>query len=128
MLNRKRVFVVDDDPGILRALERLLRRHGYEAVLFETAEAFENHTDFNEAVCILLDINLNSGRSGIELRKRLKEAGHPVPVVYMTANDRPEVHSAALKSGCLAYLVKPVSARSLMIPIERAAGFGQPNI
>ena len=60
-------------------MDRLLRLYGYETVLFESAEAFENHTDFNEAVCILLDINLNSGRSGIELRKGLQEAGHRCP-------------------------------------------------
>ena len=84
--NQKHVFVVDDDPGMLRAMDRLLRRHGYDTVLFESAEAFENHSELDKALClcILLDINLNNGRSGIELRKHLKEAGHSVPVIYMT--------------------------------------------
>jgi FixJ family two-component response regulator len=38
---------------------------------------------------MLLDINLNDGRSGIELRKHLKEAGNPVPVIYMTGTALP---------------------------------------
>lgn len=111
-------------------MNRLLRRHGYDTGLFESAEAFENHSELDKAlcVCILLDINLNNGRSGIELRKHLKEAGHSVPVIYMTGNDSPAVHKAALESGCLAYLVKPISARSLIVPLERAAGLRQPNL
>jgi FixJ family two-component response regulator len=126
--NRKRVFVVDDSPGVLRAMERLLQQHGYDTVLFGSAEAFEKHTCFKEVLCVLLDINLDNGRSGIQLRHRLKEKGHAVPVIYMTANDNPVVHKAALESGCLAYFVKPVSARSLIGQLERASHFGQATI
>ena len=45
---RKRnvVFVVDDDLGMLKGLERLLRHHGYDSVLFSSAEEFQNHDDF----------------------------------------------------------------------------------
>jgi FixJ family two-component response regulator len=125
--DRKRVFVVDDDPGTLRAIARLLRQHGYETVLFPSAEAFENHADFRRALCVIFDINLNSGRSGIELRYRLKDAGHAVPVIYVTGNDSPAVHGSALDSGCIAYLIKPVSQRSLIGPLERASGLGQVN-
>jgi FixJ family two-component response regulator len=69
--NRNIVFVVDDDLGFLKGLKRLLRQYGYDSVLFPSAEAFENHNDFEKAVCIILDINLN-GASGIDLRHRLK--------------------------------------------------------
>ena len=125
--DRKHVLVVDDDPRTLRAIARLLRQQGYETLLFQSAEAFENHIDFEEALCVLLDINLNSGRSGIDLRHRLKEAGHSVPVIYMTGNDSLTVHNAALQSGCLAYLVKPVLARLLIEALERVSGLGQLN-
>ena len=101
--NRNIVFVVDDDPGTLRGVERLLRQYGYDSVLFPSAEAFESHNDFKKAGCVILDINLN-GASGIELRHRLKAAGCFVPVIYMTGNDNPAVRKAALDSGCLAYL------------------------
>jgi DNA-binding NtrC family response regulator len=72
--DRNRVLVVDDDPGMLRGVQRLLRQHAYEPILFSSAEAFKNHTDFDRAVCVVLDINLNDG-SGIELRLRLKADG-----------------------------------------------------
>ena len=106
---------------MLTGVKRLLRQHGYDSVLFSSAEAFKSHGDFEKAVCIILDINLNDGLSGIELRHRLKAAGISVPVIYMTGNDTPAVRMAALQSGCLAYITKPFSARSLIEPLERAA-------
>ena len=120
MPNRNVVFVVDDDPGTLRGVKRLLREYGYESVLFPSADALQNHDDFEEAFCVILDINLND-ESGIELRHRLKAAGISLPVIYITANDDPAVRMAALESGCLAYLTKPFSAKSLIEPIEKAS-------
>src|SRR6478736_1970073 len=114
------VFVVDDEAGILMSVKRLLRTNGYDAVLFSSAKAFKSQVDFEDACCIVLDINLEDG-SGIELRCGLKAAGNSVPVIYMTGNDNPAVRKAALESGCLAYLTKPFSAKSLIEPVERAS-------
>src|SRR5258708_24149520 len=112
MPNQNIVLVVDDDPGMLR-IKRLLREHGYDSILFPSAEAFQNHDDFEEALCIIMDINLKD-ESGIELRRRLKAAGILVPVIYITGNDNPAVRKAALESGCLAYLTKPFSAKAMV--------------
>jgi FixJ family two-component response regulator len=120
LLNRNLVIVVDDDPGTLRGLNRMLRQYGYDSILFPTAEAFENHSNFENALCVILDINLND-RSGIELGHGLKNNGISVPVIYMTGNDNPAVRAAALQSGCLAYLTKPFSANSLIASLERAS-------
>jgi FixJ family two-component response regulator len=98
----------------------MLRQFGYASSLFPSAEAFANHSDFDRAVCVLLDINLGDG-SGIELRHRLNAAGISVPVICMTGNDSPAVRAAALQSGCLAYLTKPFSAKSLIEPLGRAS-------
>ena len=113
-------FVVDDDPAMLRGVARMLRQFGYDSVPFVSAKDFQNQKDFEEALCVILDINLNDG-SGIELRHHLKADGISVPVIYMTGNDSPAVRAAALQSGCLAYLTKPFSAKSLIDPLERAS-------
>ena len=118
--DRNLVLVVDDDPGMLKCVQRLLRQHAYEPILFSSAEAFKNYTDVEEAACVILDINLNDG-SGIELRHGLNDAGISVPVIYMTGNDDPAVRRAALDSGCIAFLTKPFAARELIEPLNRAA-------
>ena len=120
MPNRKLVLVVDDDLGMLQAVERLLRQLGYDSLLFASAAAFEAHTDFENAACIILDINLD-GASGIDLRYRLKDAGVSVPVIYITGNDGPGVRAAAETSGCLAYLTKPFTVQSLIEPLKKAS-------
>ena len=49
MSNRNVVLVVDDDPGMLKGIRRLLRQFAYDAHLFPSAEAFKNHTDSEQA-------------------------------------------------------------------------------
>lgn len=120
MKNPKVVLVVDDDPSLLRGVQRLLRKHGFESVLFGSARAFQNHRAFDQACCIVLDVDLND-ESGIEVRHRLRAAGVSVPVVFITGKDNPATRMAAIGSGCIAYLTKPFSAKSLMEPIERAS-------
>jgi FixJ family two-component response regulator len=119
-LNRNIVLVVDDDVGVLKGVQRLLRSHAYEPVLFSSAEAFKKHSDFDTAACVILDINLNDG-SGIELRQDLKAAGISVPVIYMTGNEDPAVRKAAVDSGCIAFLTKPFSVRALIEPLKKAS-------
>jgi FixJ family two-component response regulator len=114
------VLVVDDDPGILEGLQRLLWLHAYEPILLSSAEAFKNHTDFERVACVILDINLGDG-SGIELGHHLQAAGISVPVIYITGNQDPAVRAAALDTGCIAFLTKPFSTQELIEPLKKAA-------
>src|SRR5690242_4685706 len=98
---------------MLRGVERLLRRHGFQSVLFGSAQALQNHPAFDQACCIVLDVDLND-ESGIEVRHRLTAAGVSVPVVFITGKDNPATRMAAMESGCIAYLTKPFSAQSLL--------------
>jgi len=118
--HHKAVFVVDDDPSMLKGMRRLLKQHGYDTIPFETAKALKDHDDFDQAFCIVLDVNLSDG-SGIDLRHHLADSGIELPVIYITGNDSPATRMAAMASGCLAYLTKPFTAQSLIEPIERAA-------
>jgi FixJ family two-component response regulator len=105
-------------------MSRLLREHGLNATLFDSASALLSHADLNRAVCIVLDINLVD-HSGIELRRQLSKEGVTVPVIYVTGNDSHANRSAAIESGCVAYLTKPFAAKSFIESVERAcAGVG----
>ena len=59
--------------------------------------------------------------SGIELRHGVHAAGVSVPIIYMTGNEDPGVREAALKSGCIAFLLKPFSGRSLIERLDKAS-------
>jgi FixJ family two-component response regulator len=118
---RKLVLVVDDDPSILGAVERLLRVHGFDAEVFNTVESFLARVNFCDATCLVLDIHLN-GMSGIELRRQLTLSGIELPVIFITANDSEATCKAAMEAGCVAYLPKPFPTKSLMDAIESALG------
>lgn len=119
-LHSKSVFVVDDDAGMRKGLQRLLRAHGFRTEVFESAEAVCARANLDDAFCVVLDINLN-GSSGIELRHKLASGGVALPVVYITAVQDDATRKAALASGCIAYLTKPFPSKALIEPIVRAS-------
>jgi FixJ family two-component response regulator len=116
---RNSIFVVDDDPSIRVGVKRLLMEHGFNAALFDSGASLLNCADFSDAFCIILDIDLND-QSGIDLRRQLLKKDIHLPVIFITGNDSDANRSAAMDSGCIAYLTKPFSTRSLLEPIERA--------
>jgi FixJ family two-component response regulator len=116
---QKRIFVVDNDPSILRAVERLLRVHGFDAEVFNDVEIFLDRANLRDATCLVLDIDLD-GISGIELRQKLTRWGIDVPVVFITAKDTEVTRKAAMEVGCVAYLPKPFTNKSLTDAIEAA--------
>jgi FixJ family two-component response regulator len=113
------VLVVDDDPSLLRGVGRVLTQHGFQAVLFNSAKELRLHNDFEQTFCIVLDIDLGD-ESGIALGQELSAAGVTLPVIYMTGKDSTTIRAAALATGCVAYLTKPFSGKSLIEPIQKA--------
>ena len=121
MPNSKAVFVVDDDPGTLRGVERLLKQHGYDSVLFESAEAFQNHDDIDQALCVILDIDLNN-ELGIEVRRPPHSRGKfPFRSFILPPTTIMPFARPPWNPGCIAYLTKPFSAKSLIGPLEQAS-------
>ena len=117
MSPRKLILVLDDDRSVLRAVERLLTTRGFAVETFSTVDSFMGCTKMREAVCLVLDINLN-GESGIELWARLRRAGSSTPVIFITAQDEDVTRRAALSCGCVAYLSKPFPSQDLVDAIE----------
>jgi FixJ family two-component response regulator len=110
---RNVVYVLDDDPDVLRGLERLLKVHGFRSKLFESAEAFFGSTHNDEALCLLLDVHLN-GTSGVDVKRQLMRSGAALPVIFITAKDNEATRRLIEEVGCVSYLPKPFSAQSLM--------------
>ena len=122
---RKLVIVVDDDPGLLKAVGRLLTAHGFDSELFSSVRDFRSRAQLYLAECVVLDINLSNGESGIEVRRKLTAEWPSIPVIFITGNDSEGVRRSAMEAGCIAYLTKPFSVNSLMIAIEKASDIRQ---
>ena len=115
----KSIVVVEDDAGMRKALERLLRAAGFPPVLFPSAEALLGTDAASSAGCLVLDIHL-PGISGFELRRRLTALGHEQPVIFITAVDDESARDEARQLRCTAYFRKPFEGSALLEVIRRA--------
>ena len=114
---RKLVIVVDDDPSILRAVQRVLQVHGYDTEVFDSVEGFLKGAHLADATCLVLDVHLQH-ESGIELRRQLTRSGYSLPVIFITAVESEVTRKAALEAGCIAYLHKPFASALLIEAVE----------
>ena len=112
------VFVVDDDPKMLRLVDTLLRAEGL------CVETFVNCGDFLAACtpdrrgCLLLDIQLPDV-SGPQLQKQLGERGINLPVIFLTATADVPITVELMKQGAIDLLQKPFELDKLLASVRR---------
>jgi FixJ family two-component response regulator len=120
MVQSQTVFVIDDDAGMRKSVQRLLRLHGFSSSAFESVDAFFAQADLREACCVVVDVNLK-GRSGVDVKRMLASANCGLPVIFVTGGDCEVDRAEALNAGCVAFIRKPFSAQALIDPIRRVA-------
>lgn len=109
---RRLVAIVDDDPGVLRALGRLVRSLGFDAHTYPSGEALLAALPAASPDAILLDLHL-PGLKGLELIAKLGERLAGARTIVMTGLDRPGARDACLSAGAAAYLAKPICREDL---------------
>ena len=107
------VGVVEDDDVSRQAIARLLRLSGFDAALFDSAEAFIGSPPNRALLCLIVDVHL-TGMSGIDLQQKLHSEGSEVPVVISTGDRADTVFERAHEAGCAGFLLKPFSAETLL--------------
>ncbi len=112
------VYVVDDDPSVRKALERLLRSAGHEAKTFPSALEFLDFTHPDAPGCLVLDIKM-PGLSGLELQDRLADKGISLPIVFITGHGTVPASVRALKAGAMDFLQKPFEDRDLLDAVSQ---------
>ena len=114
------VHVVDDDPAFRTAIERRLKKAGYEVAIYASAEHLLDHFPSDTVLgCILLDVRI-PGLSGPELQERLSELGSTLPIIFLTGYPDVRTTVRTIKAGAEDFLTKPVSSDQLLQAVERA--------
>jgi RNA polymerase sigma factor (sigma-70 family) len=114
------VHVVDDDAAFRTAVERRLKKAGYEVATYPSAQhLLDRPPSEAEPGCILLDVRI-PGLSGPELQDRLGELGSTLPIVFLTGYPDVPTTVQTIKAGADDFLIKPVSSEDLLHAIERA--------
>jgi FixJ family two-component response regulator len=113
------VYIVDDDPAILRALGRLVRSAGLSAMTFESPMDFLESSETEAAGCVILDVRM-PGLDGLELQNRILDRSAERPVIFLTAYGDIPMAVRAMKSGAVDFLSKPCDDEILMATIQLA--------
>jgi two-component system response regulator TtrR len=111
-----KVFVVDDDPGILSSVEANLTAHGYTVKCFASAEEFLEQHHPTQVGCVLIDLWL-PGMGGSELLQRLQESRSLLSVVIISGM----IGSAALEAcekSSVPILAKPYNEQTFLKLVE----------
>lgn len=113
------VYVVDDDPGVLAALQRLLEAAQLRVETFESSAAFLERCGPEMAGCLVLDLRM-PGMDGLELQQRLARAAFRLPMIMISAHGEVESAVRAMKGGAVDFLRKPYQPRVLLERIRQA--------
>jgi len=113
------VFIVDDDPGVLRALARLVAAAGYRTQTYQSPEAFLARHDAAEPGCAVLDLAMPAV-DGLALQQLLLNNGSARPVIFVTGKGDIPASVRAMRAGAVDFLTKPVSGEALLAAVSRA--------
>ena len=114
-----KVFVVDDDDSVRVALHRLIESVGIEVESFSSAGEFLSRLPYDGPGCLVSDVRM-PGMSGLDLQEELSEAGHTMPIIFITGHGTVPVSVKAMKAGAVDFLEKPFEDQALLDLIQHA--------
>ena len=120
----ERVYVVDDEPAVLKSLWRLLRVAGFEVATFASPQEFLAKLDPDAAGCALLDVAM-PGLDGLALQEALASRGILLPVIFLTGRGDVPASVRAMKAGACDFLTKPVDDGVLLEAVRLALERGR---
>ena len=119
MKNGQKIYLIDDDASVRKALRRFLISMGLQVDVFDSAEDFLDRVSSSATGCLILDVRM-PGLSGLELQDRLMAAKSQLSLIFITAFANPPDCERAMKAGAIAYLTKPIDDRILMDALQEA--------
>ena len=120
------VHVVDDDPAMRDSVAFLLDTAGFDVRLYEAGAVLLKRLAPAVSGCILTDIRM-PGLDGLELFRRLRSAGHTLPVVMMTGHGDVPLAVEAMKLGACDFIEKPFGGEALLQALHSALERGGHN-
>jgi FixJ family two-component response regulator len=120
MMDRKpTVFLVDDDPGVLKALSTLLEVSGYDVKSFASPQEFLDDHDASLPGCAIFDVAMPD-IDGLELHASLLQNDLNRPVIFVTGFGDVPTSVRAMKAGAIDFITKPVADQELLDAVARA--------
>ncbi len=113
------VCVVDDEPPVRRALERLIRSAELGVETFASAEEFLDADPPEGPSCLVLDVKM-TGLTGLELQDQISGTNRTMPIIFLSGRSDIPTSVTAMKAGAMEFLEKPVDDGDILDAIHRA--------
>lgn len=117
--HQQRVYVVDDDQGMLDSTVWLLESVGLQAVPFTGGQAFLDQYSEDQPACVLLDIRM-PGMGGLAVQDALRERGSQLPIIFVSAHADVPIVVRAFRGGAVDFIEKPYNEQLLLDSVQRA--------
>jgi two-component system response regulator MprA len=117
MAEQVRILLVDDEPAVQKALSHALALERYEVAQATDGRAALERLAAEPYEVVIMDISMPH-MDGLEVCRRLREAGDSTPVLILTAREQIDDRVAGLDAGADDYLVKPFALRELMARVR----------
>ena len=117
---RQIIYVVDDDVSVCRALKLLLKQHGFRVETFTSAKEFLAFKYPKKPSCVVLDIRMPGGISGLALQEVMIERQLLIPIVFITSFGTITMCAKAMKAGAIDFLPKPFTEKRIINAIQIA--------
>lgn len=114
------VHLIDDDAALRTALSRLLRAAGHAVICYASVAEFLLARNGPLRGCLLLDVRMPGGPTGLELHQALIRQGETLPVIFLTGHGDIPMSVQAVKSGAFDFLTKPVQSKDLLKAVAAA--------
>jgi len=116
---RLRLLLVEDDPGVRRSLQLLLRGRGFEVRAYASGLALLADPTALEAACLVADFRMPE-IDGLLILKRLRDLGWRGQALLITAFPSAGLVDQALAAGYSRVIEKPLVEAALVEAVERA--------
>ena len=120
MENQNLVYVIDDDELIRSALDMLLTAEGFVVETYASALDFLRAGPPSGKGCVLTDVQMPGGLTGIDLLRKIVKRGCSWPVIVMTGQATQRVRETASRLGAFDFLAKPFGPDALIGTVRNA--------
>jgi two-component system response regulator FixJ len=119
MADESCIHIVDDDDAMRESLAFLLETAGLNVRAYESSASFLAGLPFEQPACLVTDVRMPD-MTGIDLLRRLKDAGHLFPIIIITGHGDVSLAVEAMKLGAADFIEKPFDDEVLLTAIRSA--------
>ncbi len=116
---QQRVYVVDDDQGMLDSTVWLLESVGLTALPFTSGRAFLDACDEHSQGCVLLDVRM-PGMGGLNVQEAMRSQGITMPIIFVSGHADVPIVVRAFRAGAVDFIEKPYNEQLLLDSVQHA--------